>query len=153
MVNVDELNENIKKFGVVIEKVEELPDVYQGVKEQLELEKKNIEAITELEQKQEKHYVEVIEKLKTIEKNAESKLQEVGKNAEVKLDKAEINLRDRIALLESNTTLAINELKTSMESQIVGVKEKADEESKVAKTRFTVLAAGIMVIIVLQIIV
>ena len=36
MVNIDELNKDIEKFGIVIEKVEKLPDTYQDVKEQFE---------------------------------------------------------------------------------------------------------------------
>ena len=41
MVNIDELNKDIEKFGIVIEKVEKLPDTYQDVKEQFEILKKN----------------------------------------------------------------------------------------------------------------
>ena len=37
---VVKLNKDIEKFGIVIEKVEKLPDTYQDVKEQFEIVKK-----------------------------------------------------------------------------------------------------------------
>lgn len=185
MVNIDELNKDIEKFGIVIEKVEKLPDTYQDVKEQFEILKKNTDELTELIQSQEKYNKKYETKIKTIaddtltkleeiqnntigklqsieenaglklqsvEQNAEAKLQSVEKNAETKLEKTEMSIRDRVALLESNITISLNQLKSLCENEFTKINDKMDKESAITKKRFIITTVGIGVIILLEII-
>lgn len=185
MVNIDELNKDIEKFGIVIEKVEKLPDTYQDVKEQFEIVKKNTNELTELIQSQEKYNKKYETKIKTIaddtltkleeiqnntigklqsieenaglklhsvEQNAEAKLQSVEKNAETKLEKTEMSIRDRVALLESNITISLNQLKSLCENEFTKINDKMDKESAITKKRFIITTVGIGVIILLEII-
>ena len=66
MVNVDEINEDIKKFDMVVKKVENLPDIYQKVEEQVEIEKNNIEAVAKIEKEQTEFCEKVEMKLQEI---------------------------------------------------------------------------------------
>lgn len=185
MVNIDELNKDIEKFGIVIEKVEKLPDTYQDVKEQFEIVKKNTNELSELIQSQEKYNKKYETKIKTIaddtltkleeiqnntigklqsieenaglklqsvEQNAEAKLQSVEKNAETKLEKTEMSIRDRVALLESNITISLNQLKSLCENEFTKINDKMDKESAITKKRFIITTVGIGVIILLEII-
>ena len=185
MVNIDELNKDIEKFGIVIEKVEKLPDTYQDVKEQFEILKKNTDELTELIQSQEKYNKKYETKIKTIaddtltkleeiqnntigklqsieenaglklqsvEQNAEAKLQSVEKNAETKLEKTEMSIRDRVALLESNITISLNQLKSLCENEFTKINDKMDKESAITKKRFIITTVGIGVIVLLEII-
>ena len=185
MVNIDELNKDIEKFGIVIEKVEKLPDTYQDVKEQFEILKKNTDELTELIQSQEKYNKQYETKIKTIaddtltkleeiqnntigklqsidenaglklqsvEQNAEAKLQSVEKNAETKLEKTEMSIRERVALLESNITISLNQLKSLCENEFTKINDKMDKESAITKKRFIITTVGIGVIVLLEII-
>ena len=185
MVNIDELNKDIEKFGIVIEKVEKLPDTYQDVKEQFEIVKKNTNELTELIQSQEKYNKKYETKIKTIaddtltkleeiqnntigklqsieenaglklqsvEQNAEAKLQSVEKNAETKLEKTEMSIRERVALLESNITISLNQLKSLCENEFTKINDKMDKESAITKKRFIITTVGIGVIVLLEII-
>lgn len=185
MVNIDELNKDIEKFGIVIEKVEKLPDTYQDVKEQFEILKKNTDELTELIQSQEKYNKKYETKIKTIaddtltkleeiqnntigklqsidenaglklqsvEQNAEAKLQSVEKNAETKLEKTEMSIRERVALLESNITISLNQLKSLCENEFTKINDKMDKESAITKKRFIITTVGIGVIVLLEII-
>lgn len=172
MVNIDELNKDIEKFGIVIEKVEKLPDTYQDVKEQFEIVKKNTDELTELIQSQEKYNKKyeakiktiaddtltkleeiqnnTIGKLQSIEENAGLKLQSVEKNAETKLEKTEMSIRDRVALLESNITISLNQLKSLCDNEFAKINDKIDKESAITKKRFIITTVGIGAIILLE---
>ena len=185
MVNIDELNKDIEKFGIVIEKVEKLPDTYQDVKEQFEILKKNTDELTELIQTQEKYNKKYETKIKTIaddtltkleeiqnntidklqsieenaglklqsvEQNAVAKLQSVEKNAETKLEKTEMSIRERIALLESNITISLNQLKSLCENGFTKINDRMDKENAITKKRFIITTVGIGVIVLLEII-
>ncbi len=163
MVDVDKLNEEIEKFGMVVEKMDDLPKIYEDVKIQLDICR---EASNELKMTREdldkfisatgltlsQQHKESIEKLSTIERNFE-----------LKLDKAEVSLRDRISLSESNTTLALNDLKRAMETTAVELKQaidtattdinkRLDTEAAENKKRFIIITACVVVSIIIGVV-
>ncbi len=152
MVNVDELNEEIKQFGNVVEKMNELPLIYEKVQEQLDACRNASNEMKLAREDIENFASKTRQELEHQHNDMTSKITSIETNMEQKFDKMELNIRDRIALAESNITLSLNELKNSVEKSATEINQKLDTEAAINKKRFLVLGIGLSIVIILGVI-
>ncbi len=152
MVNVDELNEEIKKFGIVVEKMEELPRIYDDVKNQLEVCREALKELKMAKEDMERFTSSTTTVINERHREHMARFDELEKELNQKIDKAEVSLRDRVALLESNTTLALNEVKTNIEKSTQELDRKLDTAEAERKKWSIITALLIGVVIILEVI-
>ena len=152
MVNVDELNEEIKQFGKVVEKMDELPAIYEKVQTQLDACRDATNELRLAKEDMEKFIASTKQELEHQQNETISKITSIESSLEQKFDKMELNIRDRFSLTESNITLALNELKSTVEKSTADLNQKLDTEVAEIKKRTVIIAIGIGVAIILSII-
>lgn len=152
MVNVDELNEEIKQFGKVVEKMDELPAIYEKVQTQLDACRDATNELRLVKEDMEKFISATKLELEHQHNETISKIASIENNLEQKFDKMELNIRDRFSLTESNITLAINELKSTVEKSTTELNQKIDAEMAELKKRTVIITVGIGIAIILGIV-
>lgn len=149
MVDVDRLNEEIKQFGVVVERMNELPQIYEDVKVQLDACREASNELKLVKEDMEKFISSTKQDLEHQHNETVLRISNIETNLEQKFDKMELNLRDRLALVESNTTIALNELKASLEKNFAELNQRLDTEANIRKKRFIILTVCVGMAIVL----
>ena len=152
MVNVDELNEEIKKFGIVVDKVEVLPEIYEKVQIQLDVCREAANELKMSKEDMERFMSTTTQSLDLYHKDTDAKLTSVAHDLDQKLDKVESNLRDRVSLTESNLTLALADLKQSLERSTDEIKQRMDTEAAENKKRFIIITICVCVSIIIGIV-
>ena len=98
MVNVDEINESIQKFSLVVERLEKLDDTYSQIKETREKLDQGVEKVREVSVKQS----EMISDVK-------QKLYEMQMDTNRKIDGMKESICDKMALHETSMKSFVDE--------------------------------------------
>ncbi len=152
MVDVDKLNEEIEKFGMVVDRMNDLPKIYEDVKIQLDVCREASNELKMTKEDMEKFMSSTAQTLDQQHKETRERIGTVEHNFEQKLDKAEVSLRDRISLSESNMTLSLNDLKHTIETATTELNQRLDLEATENKKRFIIVTVCVAVSIVIGII-
>lgn len=171
MVNIDELNEKIKKFSLVVEKVEGLPEAYTEIKSQANEIKKNIEMIDKLQSNQAKHIKKINEGLSILEKElsqsiestytktsneitsltktTKSDLQNIKNDLCEIMDENQTTINKRFDSINGNirnTKNKINDVKTQVESLDNKIDISNDKTTRLFTITIIVLIVGFIVV-------
>ena len=125
MVNVDEMNESIKKFSQVIEGLNRLDDTYSQIRETRERLEQGIDRVREVSAKQNEMVSEVKLKLHDMQMDTNRKIDGMQENMRDKLSLVETSIKN--CVVDSQKELAqdiknqLDELKTQVE---MGAKER-----------------------------
>ena len=136
MVNVDEMNESIKKFSQVIEGLNRLDDTYSQIQETRERLEQGIDKVREVSAKQSEMVSEV-----------KLKLHDMQMDTNRKIDSMQDNMRDKLALVETSIKGIVadsqKELARDMKNQLDELKSQIELEVKKAKTERIILMVGV----------
>lgn len=152
MVNVDELNEEIKQFGIVIDKMKELPEIYEKVQIQLDVCREASNELKMAKEDMEKFMSTTTQTIDQHHKDIDAKLTSVEHNLDQKLDKVEVSLRDRVALAESNFNLALTNLSHTIENTATELNQHMDANAAQSKKQFIILTVCVCISIILGIV-
>ena len=152
MVNVDELNEEIKQFGIVIDKMKELPEIYEKVQIQLDVCREASNELKMAKEDMEKFMSTTTQTIDQHHKDTDAKLTSVEHNLDQKLDKVEVSLRDRVALAESNFNLALTNLTHTIENTSAELNQHMDANAAQSKKQFIILTVCVCISIILGIV-
>lgn len=140
MVNVDEVNESIKKFSQVIDGLNRLDDTYLQVRETRERLELGIDKVREISAKQNEMVSEV-----------KLKLHDMQMETNRKIDGLQENMRDKFALVETSIKGSVVDSQKELEKQLNELRLQIDLEKKKAKTERIILMIGVGLGIVLSI--
>ena len=136
MVNVDEMNESIKKFSQVIEGLNRLDDTYSQIRETRERLEQGIDRVREVSAKQNEMVSEV-----------KLKLHDMQMDTNRKIDGMQENMRDKLALVETSIKNCVvdsqKELAEDMKNQLDELKTQVEMGAKKAKTERIILMVGV----------
>ena len=136
MVNVDEMNESIKKFSQVIEGLNRLDDTYSQIRETRERLEQGIDKVREVSAKQNEMVSEV-----------KLKLHDMQMDTNRKIDGMQENMRDKLALVETSIKNCVvdsqKELAEVMKNQLDELKTQVEMGAKKAKTERIILMVGV----------
>lgn len=136
MVNVDEMNESIKRFSQVIEGLNRLDDTYSQIRETRERLEQGIDKVREVSAKQNEMVSEV-----------KLKLHDMQMETNRKIDGMQDNMRDKLALVETSIKGIVadsqKELARDMKNQLGELKSQIELEVKKAKTERIILMVGV----------
>ena len=136
MVNVDEINESIQKFSLVVDRLNKLDDTYSQIKETREKLDRGIENVREVSVKQS----EMIGDIK-------QKLYEMQMDTNRKIDGVKESICDKMALHETSMKSFVEdhhkELTQELQKQLNELKQQIDVETKKAKKERTILMIGV----------
>ncbi len=127
MVNVDELNEEIKQFGVVVEKMKDLPEIYEKVQIQLDVCREASNELKIAREDMTKFVSETAQTLDQHQKETETKLTSIEHNLNQQIDKSEGIVKDRVSLAESNLSLALTNLTHNLDQSEGAIKERVSQ--------------------------
>ncbi len=152
MVNVDELNEEIKQFGIVVDRMKELPEIYEKVQIQLDLCRDASNELKMTKEDMEKFMSTTSQTLEQQYRETDAKLNAIEHSLDQKMDKVEVGLRDRLSLVESNLSLTLANVTHSIENAVNELNQRSDAEAAESKKRFIILAVGIALAIIFGVI-
>ena len=152
MVDVDKLNEEIKEFGVVVDKMKDLPEIYEKVQVQLDVCREASNELKMAREDMEKFMTSTTQTIDQYHKDTDTKLTSVEHNLDQKLDRTEVSLRDRVALSESNLNLAITNLTHTLENTTAEINQRLDSDAAENKKRFIIITVCVCVSIILGIV-
>ena len=152
MVDVDKLNEEIKEFGIVVDKMKDLPEIYEKVQVQLDVCREASNELKMAREDMEKFMTSTTQTIEQYHKDTDTKLTSVEHNLDQKLDRTEVSLRDRVALSESNLNLAITNLSHTLETTAAEINQRLDSEAAENKKRFIIITVCVCVSIILGIV-
>ncbi|MBO4913123.1 MAG: hypothetical protein J5504_10385 [Butyrivibrio sp.] len=152
MVDVDKLNEEIKEFGVVVDKMKDLPEIYEKVQVQLDVCREASNELKMAREDMEKFMTSTTQTIDQYHKDTDTKLTSVEHNLDQKLDRTEVSLRDRVALSESNLNLAITNLTHTLENTAAEINQRLDSDAAENKKRFIIITVCVCVSIILGIV-
>ena len=136
MVNVDEMNESIKKFSQVIEGLNRLDDTYSQIRETRERLEQGIDRVREVSAKQNEMVSEV-----------KLKLHDMQMDTNRKIDGMQENMRDKLALVETSIKNCVvdsqKELAQDIKNQLDELKTQVEMGAKKAKTERIILMVGV----------
>ena len=136
MVNVDEMNESIKKFSQVIEGLNRLDDTYSQIRETRERLEQGIDKVREVSAKQNEMVSEV-----------KLKLHDMQMDTNRKIDGMQENMRDKLSLVETSIKNCVvdsqKELAEDMKNQLDELKTQVEMGAKKAKTERIILMVGV----------
>ena len=136
MVNVDEMNESIKKFSQVIAGLNRLDDTYAQIRDTRERLEQGIDKVREVSAKQNEMVSEV-----------KLKLHDMQMDTDRKIDSMQDNMRDKLVLVETSIKGSVadsqKELAQDMEKQLDELKSQIELEVKKAKTERIILMVGV----------
>ena len=136
MVNVDEMNESIKKFSQVIEGLNRLDDTYSQIRETRERLEQGIDRVREVSAKQNEMVSEV-----------KLKLHDMQMDTNRKIDGMQENMRDKLLLVETSIKNCVvdsqKELAEDMKNQLDELKTQVEMGAKKAKTERIILMVGV----------
>ena len=144
MVNVDEINESIQKFSLVVERLEKLDDTYSQIKETREKLDQGVEKVREVSVKQSEMISDVKQKLYEMQ---------MGTNR--KIEGMKDSICDKMALHETSMKSFVDEhhkeLTQELQQQLNELKQQIDVEMRKAKKERTILMIGVGLGIILLI--
>ena len=136
MVNVDEMNESIKRFSQVIEGLNRLDDTYSQIRETRERLEQGIDKVREVSAKQNEMVSEV-----------KLKLHDMQMDTNRKIDGMQENMRDKLSLVETSIKNCVvdsqKELAQDIKNQLDELKTQVEMGAKKAKTERTILMVGV----------
>lgn len=136
MVNVDELNESIKRFSQVIEGLNRLDDTYSQIRETRERLEQGIDKVREVSAKQNEMVSEV-----------KLKLHDMQMDTNRKIDGMQENMRDKLSLVETSIKNCVvdsqKELAQDIKNQLDELKTQVEMGAKKAKTERIILMVGV----------
>ena len=136
MVNVDEMNESIKKFSQVIEGLNRLDDTYSQIRETRERLEQGIDKVREVSAKQNEMVSEV-----------KLKLHDMQMDTNRKIDGMQENMRDKLSLVETSIKNCVvdsqKELAQDIKNQLDELKTQVEMGAKKAKTERIILMVGV----------
>ena len=136
MVNVDEMNESIKRFSQVIEGLNRLDDTYSQIRETRERLEQGIDKVREVSAKQNEMVSEV-----------KLKLHDMQMDTNRKIDGMQENMRDKLSLVETSIKNCVvdsqKELAQDIKNQLDELKTQVEMGAKKAKTERIILMVGV----------
>ena len=136
MVNVDEMNESIKRFSQVIEGLNRLDDTYSQIRETRERLEQGIDRVREVSAKQNEMVSEV-----------KLKLHDMQMDTNRKIDGMQENMRDKLSLVETSIKNCVvdsqKELAQDIKNQLDELKTQVEMGAKKAKTERIILMVGV----------
>lgn len=136
MVNVDEMNESIKKFSQVIEGLNRLDDTYSQIQETRERLEQGIDKVREVSAKQSEMVSEV-----------KLKLHDMQMDTNRKIDSMQDNMRDKLSLVETSIKNCVvdsqKELAQDIKNQLDELKTQVEMGAKKAKIERIILMVGV----------
>ena len=147
MVNIDEINESISKFGAVVDGLSKLDDTYAKVDETNASAKKAVEEAQETLVKQTALNSEITS-MGEMELSINRKLDDVSSSMRDKVNASEVTLKSAIDGAENNINKIITESSSLLEKKM----DSIIDELSMIKKRQIISIIGIAVAIILSIV-
>lgn len=148
MVNIDEINESISKFGAVVDGLSKLDDTYAKVDETNASAKKAVEEAQETLVKQTALNSEIISKMGEMELSINRKLDDVSSSMRDMVNTSEVTLKSAVDGAENNINKIITESSSLLEKKM----DSIIDELSMIKNRQIISIIGIAVAIILSIV-